>query len=46
MKLPRPMLGNCLEVQGLVTSADVETNVHLISVLGNAIVVALDICIQ
>jgi hypothetical protein len=28
------------------TSADVKTNVHLLGVLGNAVVVALDICIQ
>jgi hypothetical protein len=28
------------------TSADVETNVHLLGVLGSAVIVALDICIQ
>jgi hypothetical protein len=47
MKFPRQILeGFVWKSRVLVTSADVETNVHLLGVIGNAIVVALDIRIQ
>ena len=47
MKFPRQMLEVFVWKSGvLVTSADVETNLHLLGVIGNAIVIALDLRIQ